>query len=71
MKLFEKNVGWADKAIRIVAGIALVAAILAGYVTAPLSYLAGLVGLALLATGLMGTCALYSLLGINTAKKQK
>ncbi len=71
MKLFEKNVGGIDKYARMVAGIALIAAAYLDYFAAPYSYAAGLAGLILLATGVFGTCGLYSLLGISTAEKKK
>lgn len=71
MKLFEKNVGGADKAIRIVAGVALIGAVYMNYFAAPLSYLFAAIGVILLATGVLGTCGLYSLLGINTGKKKQ
>lgn len=71
MKLFEKNVGGADKAIRIVAGVTLIAAVFMNYIAPPFSYLFAAIGVILFATGVLGTCGLYSLLGVNTAKKKK
>jgi hypothetical protein len=67
MKFFEKNVGKTDKIIRILLGIA--ALVEATMISAPLSYVLGLIGLALIVTALLGTCTLYTILGINTNKK--
>lgn len=56
------NVGGIDRALRIVAGVALIAwALLGGPVWA-------WIGIAPLATGLMGICGAYSIFGINTCK---
>lgn len=56
------NVGGIDRVIRIVAGLALIAwALLGGPVWA-------WIGVVMLATGLMGFCGAWSLLGINTCK---
>lgn len=67
--MFSKNVGKIDRIIRIVIGVAL----LAGFVIspdAPYRWLY-LIGIVPLATGLMSSCALYSLIGINTCKIKK
>jgi hypothetical protein len=56
-----KNVGGADKIIRIVAGAALIGLTLAGIIG-----VWGWIGVVPLATGLMGWCPAYSLLGIKT-----
>jgi len=68
MKIGEKNVGSVDRVVRIVLGLALLFAG-ARYLAGILSYVVMLVGIALVLTGLLGTCTLYSLFGINTAKK--
>ncbi len=58
----KANVGGIDRAIRIVAGLALIAwALLGGPVWA-------WIGVVALATGLMNFCPTWSLLGINTCK---
>jgi hypothetical protein len=70
MKLFEKNVGGMDKTARLVLGPLL---IVAGYLLPADALVRGIIallGLVLLFTGVMGTCLLYSLIGVNTAKKQ-
>ena len=57
----KRNVGTIDRIIRIVLGIALIAGALMGYIG-----WWGWIGVVPLATGLMSSCLLYSLLGINT-----
>jgi hypothetical protein len=56
-----RNVGGMDRAVRIVAGVGLLALGAFG----PLGWW-GLVGLVPLATGLVGWCPPYAMLGINT-----
>jgi hypothetical protein len=56
-----RNEGTIDRALRIILGLALLAIVFVGPQTPW-----GWVGLVPLATGLMGYCPLYSLLGINT-----
>jgi hypothetical protein len=59
------NVGGIDRILRIVVGLALVAwALMGGPVWA-------WIGIVPLATGLVGFCALYPLLGINTCPMKK
>jgi hypothetical protein len=70
LKIGEKNVGMTDRIIRIVIGIILLAAFALKMVAAPWSYLVALIGLIALVTGAVGTCALYSILGMNTAGKK-
>jgi hypothetical protein len=69
MKIGEKNVGTIDRVVRIVIGIALFGAFALNMVAAPWSYLLVLIGLIALVTGLVGTCGLYSVLGMNTLGK--
>jgi hypothetical protein len=65
MKLFEKNVGMADRVIRIAVGFGMLG-YSAAYIAPPLSYALILCGLIIVLTGVFGTCTLYSLLGIST-----
>jgi hypothetical protein len=67
--MFRKNEGTLDRALRIVLGLAL----LAGYFVMPdVAYRwAFLIGLVPLATGLVGTCPLYSILGLSTCPVKK
>jgi hypothetical protein len=61
----KANVGGIDRILRIVVGIALIAwALMGGPVWA-------WIGVVPLATGAMGFCALYPLLGINTCPTRK
>lgn len=63
----KKNVGTIDRGIRIIVGLALIAAyFLNSGGTYNWLYLLGIVPLV---TGLIGTCPPYALLGINTCKK--
>ncbi len=69
MKIGEKNVGMIDRVIRIILGIILLYLFVVNTVAAPWSYLVALIGLILLVTGIIGTCPLYSMLGMNTLGK--
>ena len=62
----KRNVGTLDRIIRIIFGAALIAAALTGYIG-----WWGWIGIVPLATGLMSSCLLYSLLGINTCPADK
>jgi len=70
MKIGEKNVGMIDRVIRIIFGIILMYLFVGNMVAAPWSYLVALIGLILLVTGIVGTCPLYSILGMNTLGKK-
>ena len=61
-----KNVGGADRIIRIVVGIALIAAAATGAIG-----VWGYIGVVALATGLMGWCPPYAILGFNTCSMKK
>ena len=61
----KSNVGGIDRMIRIVLGVVLVALAATGTVG-----VWGWLGLVPLATGLLGWCPPYSLLGINTCKNK-
>lgn len=60
----KNNVGGIDKILRIIVGIALIAATALGYLP-----IWGYIGIVPLATGLIGFCPLYPLLGLSTCKK--
>ncbi len=57
----KANEGAVDRGLRVVVGLVLLALVFVG----PQS-LWGLIGIVPLATGLLGYCPLYSILGINT-----
>ena len=61
-----KNVGGIDRTLRIVIGLALIAAAATGTVG-----LWGYIGLVPLATGLMGWCPPYAIFGFNTCSVKK
>ncbi|MDD2655797.1 MAG: DUF2892 domain-containing protein [Candidatus ainarchaeum sp.] len=69
MKFFEKNVGNLDRAVRVVLGLALLYYSFISLLP-PLIYAGIIVAAILLFTGLMGTCALYSFLGMDTLRKK-
>lgn len=69
----EKNVGSTDKMVRMALGAILGLAslgILAEYVPGPeiASPVLGVLAVVLLATGYFGTCALYSMIGVDTSE---
>ena len=63
--MFSSNVGGIDKALRIAADLVLLALGAFG----PLGWW-GLIGLVPLATGVLGSCPAYSLLGVNTCPRK-
>jgi hypothetical protein len=67
--MFAKNVGTIDRAVRIVIGLALIAGFFLNSGGA-YSWLY-LIGIVPLATGIFGTCGLYSVIGINTCGLKK
>lgn len=70
--MITKNVGGADRVIRIIAGLALLGFGLAGMAGGGLpQIIVTVAGVAALLTGLVGWCGLYTLLGINTCKVDK
>lgn len=58
-----RNEGTVDRALRVIVGLVLLYFAATGHYT-PWSW----IGVVPLLTGLVGTCPLYSLLGINTCK---
>lgn len=59
--MFTTNVGRTDRILRILVGLVLIALVFVGPKT-PWGWL----GIIPLATGLLRTCPLYSLIGVNT-----
>jgi len=68
MKQFEMNVGKLDRIVRIILGVVLLI-VAAGYVTGIWMFIALLLGMVFLFTGLAGSCIVYSILGMSTAGK--
>ncbi|MCX8195274.1 MAG: DUF2892 domain-containing protein [Candidatus Micrarchaeota archaeon] len=72
MAFGEKNIGMADKALRMVLGVVLIGVFLLNYAHDPLLYLLVFaVGLILLATAATESCWLYSLIGFSTLERKK
>lgn len=61
----SRNEGTIDRALRVIVGLVLLALVFVGPKTAW-----GWIGLVPLLTGLVGTCPIYSLLGINTCPRR-
>ena len=62
----NKNIGGVERVVRVVGGLVLVGLAATGQIG-----VWGWIGLLPMATGLMGWCPPYSLLGINTCKNRK
>ena len=62
--MFKTNVGGIDRVLRIIVGLALLAAFFL-YPDASWRYWT-LIGIIPLATGLLSTCPIYSILGLST-----
>jgi uncharacterized membrane protein len=70
--MFEKNENAVDRVVRLVVGGGLVAVSLAGLGLAsarPFGILSGLIGAVLLFTAATGSCPLYRLVGLSTARQ--
>jgi hypothetical protein len=65
----EKNAGTIDRFVRIVIGIVLLYAVLTNMVQGIFMYVAGILGLMMLATAALAYCPLYPVMKINTACK--
>lgn len=66
----ETNIGTADRIVRIVVGLALIAWAL-GYIPGFGASMWGWIGLIPLATALVGWCPAYSLIGVNSCGARK
>ena len=64
--MFKSNVGNIDRILRILVGLVLVALVFVGPQTPW-----GWIGLIPLATGLLRTCPLYSLIGLSTCPAKR
>ena len=63
----QKNVGGTDRTVRVVLAVAIGVLVFAKVVTGTLAVVAGVAAVVIAATGLIGWCGLYAVLGINTA----
>ncbi|GAA6164134.1 DUF2892 domain-containing protein [Pelagimonas sp. KU-00592-HH] len=61
-----RNEGTLDRALRIILGLVLLSLVFVGPQT-----MWGLIGIIPLATGLMGYCPLYQIVGLNTCPMKK
>ena len=62
--MFKANEGTIDRALRVIVGLVLISMVFVGPMTPW-----GWVGLVPLITGIVGTCPVYSILGLSTLKK--
>lgn len=62
----KTNEGTIDRAVRIIAGLALIALAYTGTISAW-----GYIGVVPLLTGIIGICPAYSILGLNTCPMKK
>jgi hypothetical protein len=67
--MFQNNVGGIDRILRIVVGLALLAGFFLN-ADASMRWLY-LIGIVPLATGLFGTCPIYSILGFSTCPMKR
>lgn len=67
--MFKSNIGGIDRALRVVAGLVLLAMFFV-YQEASWRYFT-LIGVVPLFTGLFGTCPLYTVLGLSTCPVKK
>jgi Protein of unknown function (DUF2892) len=63
--MFKLNVGGIDRVLRIVLGLTLIAVVFVGPQTPW-----GWIGVVPLLTGMMRTCPLYTLIGLNTCPRR-
>jgi Protein of unknown function (DUF2892) len=68
--MFANNIGTVDRILRIIVGVALLAAFLILPSTSSLHYFY-LIGIVPLLTAVIGSCPLYSLFGISTCPMRK
>jgi Protein of unknown function (DUF2892) len=68
--MFKTNEGTVDRALRVIVGVALLVWFFMDQGTGFWHY-AKLIGVVPLLTGLMGSCPLYSILGVSTCPMKK
>ncbi len=66
----KQNVGTVDRVVRIVIALALGVLVLTGQVSGVLAIILGVAAVVLLATGVIGFCGLYTVLGISTCPRK-
>ena len=62
--MLKKNEGTIDRVLRVIVGLALISMVFTGLQTPW-----GWIGVVPLLTGLVGSCPVYSILGLSTLKK--
>lgn len=66
-----QNVGTLDRIARLGLGAVLGIVFLAGIVATPLSWLVGVLSVIMLATGALGFCPIYRVVGVRTCPIQR
>lgn len=67
----NQNVGTLDRIARLGLGAVLGVVFLAGFVATPLSWLVGVLSVIMLATGALGFCPIYRVVGVRTCPIQR
>ncbi|WP_374550404.1 DUF2892 domain-containing protein [Flavobacterium sp.] len=67
----KKNMGNADRIIRVILAIILIYLFYSGTITGTLGYVALVFGIVFILTSLVSFCPLYPILGINTCSTKK
>jgi hypothetical protein len=67
----SRNMGTADRIVRALVGVGLVALLIGGALASPWTYLVGGLAAIMLATSAAGFCPLYALFGIRTCPLQR
>ena len=65
----KKNMGTADRVIRAIIAVAIIALYFAGQITGTAAIILGILAVILLATSITGVCPAYGPFGISTLKK--
>ena len=68
--MLARNMGQTDRIIRAIVGVVLLILAFAS-LSGAWAWVAGIVGVVMLATSAMGSCPPYALLGINTCKTRE
>jgi len=66
--MFQKNVGSADKVVRLILAVILIALAATGVLVGTWVYVAYAVAIVLVMTSLFSFCGLYAIFGMNTCK---
>lgn len=69
--MFKTNEGTADRAIRVIVGVVLLALYFMGTAVGVWGWLALAAGAIMLLTGAVGVCPIYSVLGVSTCPVKK